>query len=809
MDCFRLDAGEAMTDEYRSPVWLESAAVFSAMLLSAIALSAAFSDFDWLAPVLISVVLVVLVGTIFRSVPVLRASGTAVIAQCVVGLIAVIVLCAPSTLFLGFVPSPSSFTAVIDLLSEGVADLYATTPPAASTPGFTAMLAIAFTLITILIDGLVSDLKAPKVSGVLLLVLWMIPVFFAPAQVQWWHVLAIAAAFLLLILSPYFPAAKWRGGLTAMLAGGLALIIGLGTPLLLPGIQTVTNRGSGSQGNLTVTNPFLDLRADLGQRDDSELFSYTTTDPEPPPLRLTSIDSFDGQNWAPTPFPLDPFAIAADGLPWPQGLPRETGFSKEKVTVSIGQYDQQYLPTPYAPAQPEGLDRRWIFDEKTLTVVGNGEKTSGIDYSMEYLSAASEIEDMQNATPVNSAEFETELDVPDSLPESVSETAETVTSGAGSQWEAAALLQAYFRSGEFEYSLDAPEKASGDAISDFLVDKKGYCVQFSSAMTIMARTMGIPARIAVGFASGTKSGDQFSVSMEDSHAWPELYFEGVGWVRFEPTPGGPAGAPPPWTITDGSSGGNEDDAESTESPSPVETEEPVQSEAPVEEEPSETQTVEAAPSAQPIDSTVIWAIVIAIVILLLLAVPAVWRLILRRRRTQDPANLENIWTEIRALCVDFGQSLDPSRTLRYDEIILIGKMSDEGSVDGRKSSGPDGEKSSPGPVDAGPQQSTIATGVRGGSNAAGASTDGVDSDITALHRPLPTQVAERRGQDSSIASFVDALEAERYGSHDQSLSAAEVSNLVDEVKTALSHHAAPRYRITAVLFPGSLFQSWR
>src|SRR5699024_1469363 len=130
--------------------------------------------------------------------------------------------------------------------------------------------------------------------------------------------------------------------------------------------------------------------------------------------------------------------------------------------------------------------------------------------------------------------------------------------------------QAYFRGDDFEYSLDAPEKASGDAISDFLSDKKGYCVQFSSAMTIMARTMGIPARIGVGFAGGEEDDGGYDVSMQDSHAWPELYFEGAGWVRFEPTPGGPAGDLPEWTLASGEQ--EDDSSEESESASPSEEE---------------------------------------------------------------------------------------------------------------------------------------------------------------------------------------------------------------------------------------------
>ncbi|WCE38731.1 DUF3488 and transglutaminase-like domain-containing protein [Brevibacterium sp. BDJS002] len=786
MDRIRFEAGEAMNPETsesadrHSPAWLEACAVFVAMVLAAIGLSAVFSDFAWLPSVLISILLIVLVGAIFRSVPVLRATGAAVIAQCVVGLIAVLVLCAPSTLILGVVPTGSSFTTVIDLLSSGVSDLYATTPPAPSTPGFTTMLTIAFTLITILIDGLVSDLRAPKVSGVLLLVLWMIPVFFAPIQVRWWHVVAILAAFLILILSPYFPAAKWRGGLTATVAGAVAVAIGIGAPVLLPEVPTLPDRAASDKGDLTVTNPFLDLRADLGDRDDSTLFKYTTSESEGQPIRLTSINSFDGQSWAPTPFPLDPFAIANEGLPWPQGLPREKNYSEERIDITVSdEYDQQYLPTPYAPQQPTGLNRRWIYDETSLTIVGNGEKSGGQDYSMEYLSINPDVDDLQSAAPVNSSDFETELEVPDSLPGSVKETAEKITADADNQWEAAVLLQAYFRSGDFEYSLDAPEKASGDAISDFLVDKKGYCVQFSSAMTIMARTMGIPARIGVGYGEGTKSGEGFEVSMQDSHAWPELYFEGAGWVRFEPTPGGPAGDPPKWTVASGSTGeASEEDSEETSSPSEEPTEGSEESEA-AESESSSPETSAAGEPAGANLGTYLWAGLIVLAILLIAAIPALWRLILRRRRTRDPDELEKVWTEIRALSTDYGQSLDPSRTLRYNELVLASRASG-GTAESEDPTAEPGSSSS---------------------DARGDSSDG----FAALRSPAPPSGSRNAGDDTALSAFVDALEAHRYGASERNISSTEVSALIDEVRTDLADNASPGNKITAIIWPASIF----
>jgi hypothetical protein len=75
----------------------------------------------------------------------------------------------------------------------------------------------------------------------------------------------------------------------------------------------------------------------------------------------------------------------------------------------------------------------------------------------------------------------------------------------------------------------------------------GYCEQFAAAMAVMARELGIPARVAVGFLEPEKDGDDWVYSRHDLHAWPELFFSGSGWVRFEPTPSGRASGVPDYT----------------------------------------------------------------------------------------------------------------------------------------------------------------------------------------------------------------------------------------------------------------------
>jgi hypothetical protein len=112
--------------------------------------------------------------------------------------------------------------------------------------------------------------------------------------------------------------------------------------------------------------------------------------------------------------------------------------------------------------------------------------------------------------------------------------------GAKTPFEEAVALQNWLSGGAFKYTLNAPTVLDARGLEQFLTGSKGgYCQQFSFAMAALARLLGIPSRVAYGFTSGTSIGDnEWLVTTHDAHAWPELYFQGAGWLRFEPTPSG-------------------------------------------------------------------------------------------------------------------------------------------------------------------------------------------------------------------------------------------------------------------------------
>lgn len=134
------------------------------------------------------------------------------------------------------------------------------------------------------------------------------------------------------------------------------------------------------------------------------------------------------------------------------------------------------------------------------------------------------------------------LSLPDSVPERVRALARDLTVGEETPYDRALAIENYLR--QIPYSLDVPAPPRGrDATDYFLFDlKEGYCDYYATAMTVLARAAGLPARFVIGYASGTydPANARYVVTEADSHAWTEIYFSGIGWIEFEPTAGQPA-----------------------------------------------------------------------------------------------------------------------------------------------------------------------------------------------------------------------------------------------------------------------------
>jgi hypothetical protein len=135
------------------------------------------------------------------------------------------------------------------------------------------------------------------------------------------------------------------------------------------------------------------------------------------------------------------------------------------------------------------------------------------------------------------------LQLPAELPGRIAVLSRQLTASAGSRYDAVNAVRNYLQSG-YAYTLETRiPPADTDFVDDFLfTTKQGYCVHFASAMTVLLRSSGIPARYVQGYGPGTPEDGgngllRYKVTQADAHAWVEVYFPGAGWVPFDPTPG--------------------------------------------------------------------------------------------------------------------------------------------------------------------------------------------------------------------------------------------------------------------------------
>ena len=302
-------------------------------------------------------------------------------------------------------------------------------------------------------------------------------------------------------------------------------------------------------GTATGLNPMISLGNSLRSPTGDGRITFATNAPSTPYLRSVTVDSFNGDNWAPD--DRDDTRRLGTGR-MDSGFESAATEVRVVTAVNTGQFTSPYLPVPYAPEAVNGLNGRWSWDPATLSI--KGVDTNSRDQQYVVLSASPQLTPdlLAEATGPVQGVPEQFIRPPANVPEIVQSTAEAVTAGSSTPYARALAIQRYLRSVEFSYSLQSPVQGGYDGnglsvLADFLNQKSGYCIHFASAMAVMARLEGIPSRIAVGYAPGRATGatvsiggqgalPEYEVDARDAHAWPELYFQGLGWVPFEPTP---------------------------------------------------------------------------------------------------------------------------------------------------------------------------------------------------------------------------------------------------------------------------------
>ncbi|WP_127480404.1 transglutaminase TgpA family protein [Nocardioides pantholopis] len=445
-------------------------------------------------------------------------------------------------------------------------------PVPASVPSVAPLLVAGGLGCLLLVDLLACTLRRVTLAGLPLLAVHSVPLGVLDGGLSWWVFAASAAGFLLMLfLHEDEHLARWgrrlgpaagtggrsgSGRTNAGLIGGTATALAIAVPLAVPTLDLHVfdvGPGTGTGAEIDLENPMTDMRRDLKRGADVPLVRVRTDDPDPAYLRIAVLNRFSAERWTSGDRDI-PADQEPDG-PMPPlegvgaGVPR---VQHDYAVQVLDGFRSTWLPTQ-APINAIEAPGEWRYDAGTMDFIAadDGLDTAGIGYRM----TAVELERDPNAmlaAPSGTGDVGQEyVELPSDTPGLVRELATSVTGSATSRFEKAVALQNWFRrDGGFTYDLGVDLGSGGDDLVAFLSEggRTGYCEQFASAMAVMARAVGIPARVAVGFLAPERVGDQaYEYSSHDLHSWPELFIPGAGWTPFEPTPADRASGVPEYT----------------------------------------------------------------------------------------------------------------------------------------------------------------------------------------------------------------------------------------------------------------------
>ncbi|MDN0194761.1 DUF3488 and transglutaminase-like domain-containing protein [Streptomyces sp. S.PNR 29] len=692
---------------------------WAATLMSACALLPLVDPATWILQAAFLLAVQSGVGMAARRVPLPRP--LTVVAQALVTLVLLTLTFAREQAFAGLIPGPDALSHFADLLRQGADDIarYAIPAPL-SSGGIRLMLVGGVLVIGLLVDTLAVTFRSAAPAGLPLLALYSVAAGLSDGGADWLWFLVAAAGYLTLLLAegrdrlsqwgrvfggaPRGPSGEPTGAVAPVRTGrrigvvalGIALVVPLALPSmnggLLDGAGTGVGAGTGGGGTISAVNPLVSLRDSLNVDEDRQVLSLRTetNDLSDLYLRIVSLDDFDGTTWKPSKRSIT--SVPDGRFPTPMGLGPDVKRTEIDTTVSAASwYAQDWLPMPYPPSGVT-ISGNWRYEPVGMTLVGDhGQNTRGLTYQVKSLDIQPTAQQLATAAPPPAALKREYTKLPDSLPAVVARTARQVTAGATNPYDQAVKLQDYFAvTGGFEYDTQVQVGSGSQAIARFLKDKQGFCVHFSFAMAAMARSLGIPARVAVGFAPGSPQADgSVSVGLRDAHAWPELYFEGAGWTRFEPTP--TRGSIPSYTLTETPGSSLPDASRPTEETSQAPSTAPSASEScTVEQKKLDGCASESPQAALPTDDDgPKWYVILAWVLgglaaLALPLAPMLWRLRMRTVRLGAHGRGEAdavphtlaVWQELTDTAWDFGIAPDESQTPRKAaaRIVRLGNL---------------------------------------------------------------------------------------------------------------------------------------
>ncbi len=682
----------------------------TATFLVLIAVAPLLSEPTWTARIT-GLVIVALTAASWTGRRVLR--GFAIMASYLAALLIYLNLVFASAASIArIIPSRHSL-AVLGHMVPRAFDDFKYSPPVPDIRPVSLVAAAGIGLIAIIVDIVAVELRRPALAGVPLLVLFSVPV---ASNLKSFGVLQTAtfaaglAGYLTLLSSDGRMRLRLWGRLvtfryvqpadeagegpdTKELAAsgrriGLAAIcLAVIVPMILPtgrarDVFGTTDNGK-PHGVGAGLDAFLQVQHQLIEQP-QQVLTYTTNadDPAQQYLQVFVLNYSSSRNlWLPE------FPAGVGGAEVPEGtvLPYKpagqlptTPVTTVRTRVQIDAHQggpTAYLPVPYAPVDLRIGGVGWEELAGSLMILSPVQGLSGLKYTVTSREADPTRADIDNPNgqfvPGRIQAAYGNYAGPDA--NKLLTIARHHSQGALTQLQAATDLQNWLLSSAFAYTLKPNLPASHWLLNFLTKHRRGYCQQFAWALAVLARLVGIPSRVVVGYTGGSSVGHGiWQITTTDAHAWPELYFPGQGWLRFEPTPhalgeqgtatvpryaSGPStgpsstlpGGPSQTQASPGAGSGSSKKSQELNRLTHLEA------------------TNAAALAGQP-DVGLWLAIGIPVFIILLLTWPALVRLLTRRRRwlgaSGDAEQAQAAWRELSDDLCDFGMGCTPGETPR-------------------------------------------------------------------------------------------------------------------------------------------------
>lgn len=661
-----------------------TATAYVALLVSMLPLTRVVSSGMWTLGVLVLPLLVFGAGAVARR---FRLPAIAVsLSEAAVGVVALTVVFLHDSALLGILPTPRSFVVAADLFPRAFDQIINGAAPLEAGEGLAFLIVAGAVVLAIIVDHVVLTARMPLLASVALVAVWLIPAIAVPREADVVSFVLLAVVILVLLRldtrsrerdaaaadADPIRAARATAHTTGDSVGIAAAAAGIGAVAVVVAVVVapvfsgvVIRPGEVPGGRFNSIDASLALGDDLRLQSDSEVLRFRTTSATVPYLRVATLSNFDGEIWRADrgrSVPLDSEEAYAR-----TAVAEDVRIVEATTMIEIENLASASAPVTFPAVSVDGLDGSWGAIPFNGTVVSRSSSVNGQDYSVAAQYVRPTLEQIRAADARATGALAASTEVPAEVPSIVAELARSVTADTGNDYDALAALQRWFRSGEFAYSLEAPvaegfDGSGAEAIAEFLEVREGYCIHFASAFALMARILDMPSRIVVGYLpgsalSGPVTGDRvYSVIASQLHAWPEVYFDGLGWIAFEPTNslGSPTSFAPAAVLSDL-------DAEQSEAAAPTDAATPTPSALPESVDPRASQ----ASAANPLITVLAWLWPF-VALLVLAAVPAVIRAVRRRALVAAARSGDAVaaWRSVQEEAIDLGIRVPPDESPR-------------------------------------------------------------------------------------------------------------------------------------------------